>query len=730
MKNNLSFFSSYVSRTPVLPISFYTSLLQNYSINNLRKIVKDQYIQEALYLASPVVYNQLLKWLENPNSLSKEKERKLEQTLLKYLARMSSRCTPFGMFSGCSVGSFSEKTSVILQDKEKYKRVTQLDMFVWVALLQKVASNTNYKKELTYFANNSLYKLGNFYRYIQYSIENNKRSHIISAIKQSEYLEKIFNSISNGLSYCNIVNLICDNETDRKDAEDFIDQLILEQILVSELDATITGNQWESLMSCLSKKQLINKELSFFQNLKDILNQLDNSFVNKNSDLYNEIKTQLTTKKIDYEDKYVFQTDVFITTKQNTVATNVLQKVEQTLLFLTRLRRPTQKTKIEEFIVAYQKRYENKKMPLTTVLDTETGVGYPINHGLEDTHSFLEKFFFPNKKQYSKNEIWTEIDFVLEKKLQECLDNNSFILSLSEKDFPSVNSDLEDIPSTFSTMIELVEDDEKEFVYLESAGNKSAAKLLGRFGYLDTQIESILNEITNKEAEKYNDIILAEIIHLPESRTGNILRRPILRTYEIPFLVKSVLDIENQILLSDLELTIKNNKVLLFSKRLQKQVIPCLSNAHNYSGTNSLPIYHFLCDLQAESSNFSLGFSWGILLNHYNKFPRVIYKQTIISKAKWILRKRMISTFVEKGINEFKKWGKENYLPRYFNWASGDNTLLIDFKSDISLSILLDSIKNHYEEVILEEFLFPSKKIKNHNEDVFANQFIISFYNE
>jgi hypothetical protein len=52
---------------------------------------------------------------------------------------MSSRCTPFGLFAGCTVGITADETNIILGSPENFKRFTQFDMQFWVALLQELA---------------------------------------------------------------------------------------------------------------------------------------------------------------------------------------------------------------------------------------------------------------------------------------------------------------------------------------------------------------------------------------------------------------------------------------------------------------------------------------------------------------------------------------------------------------------------------------------------------------
>ena len=294
------------------------------------------------------------------------------------------------------------------------------------------------------------------------------------------------------------------------------------------------------------------------------------------------------------------------------------------------------------------------------------------------------------------------------------------------------NSNWIESPSTFSVMVEVFKNNENEIIAIESSGGISASKLLGRFCNGNPEIHNLTKEIIEKEKQYHHDKILAEVVHIPESRTGNILRRPVLRDYEIAYLSNSGVSHDFKIDLVDLMVSINNNEIILKSKKTNKEIIPCLSNAHNFS-SNSLPIYHFLCDLQSQKSKPIHNFSWGVLESHYSFFPRVLYKEVILCKAKWIVKQNEIEQFYKMEtelFQNFSVWRNQLNLPQYVNWVNFDNTLLIDFDKEICIKMFLKSVKN-FQKITLEEFLFTEESIvKDVNKENIVNQVILSFYKE
>lgn len=726
-------FSHYVLRTPLLPISFYRNVLENYSEEALLLQFENPYIREAIRMASPELLTALDKWKADPCSLSHKKRDSLQLSLLKYSSRISARCTPFGLFAGCTVGKITSETNIILHSPEKFSRFTQFDMQFWVALLQDFAKREDVIPHLNYYPNNSIYVLGDFYRYVEYQYVKTKREHSISSLRKSTLLKDLLLQTKSGMTVDEMVFLLADDDSETVDAFEYINQLIDFQFLVSELDATVSGSdEWGRVFSIIETIASLKEEARILQRIKKQLLVLDQTLVPP-EESYEAIQDLIQKTGVDYDEKYLFQTDLNTTASVNTLSSSSQKKVLQAVRFLNGIQKQKKSENHTNFIKAFTKRYESREMPLTTVLDTETGIGYLQNSEMNDTHEILEQFSFKGKVQETILEPWTAYDFIMEKKLQQCILKDEKAVSLSENDFPDFDPSWNNAPATFSVMIEIALHEEKEIISIESSGDVSAAKLLGRFCNGNDAIFNLTNEVVAKEAAYHSDKILAEIVHIPESRTGNILRRPLLRAFEIAYLANSTVTQDYTIDLNDLMISIRNNKIILRSKKHNKEVIPCLSNAHNYA-SKSLPIYHFLCDLQSQDVKPIYSFSWGILETHYNFFPRVDYNGVLLSKSKWMVSKTEIMPFYKMDDNQlfeaFSSWRKERNIPRFVNWAYFDNTLLIDFEQEIGIQLFLKSVVNHVK-ITLEEFLFTEESVvKNTNGENFANQFILSFYKD
>ena len=726
----IKYFSQYILRTPLFPLSFYLDLLENYSREKAINSYRIPLIKEALNLTSPELTKELNKWAEA--DCFDEKTTALELTLLKYIARMSSRCTPFGLFAGCSVGKIDHETNIVLEFPEKHKRFTQFDMQFWVALLQNIATSKTAIFHLKYYPNSSIYEFGSFYRYIEYKYIKTKREHSITGLRKSEVLKEIILKAKSGLTIEEMVLLLADDDSEKEEAKKFIIHLIDFQFLISELDPSVTGNnENDRVLSILKKIPDLKNEYQFLENINKQISDLDTSLI-PTANQYSKIKEDIQEKGFEYDEKYLFQTDLNTTAIANSLNRNTVKKVSHALQFLNGIQPKYKSDNLKNFVRAFSKRYEAQEMPLMIVLDTEAGLGYPFNQDMNDSHEILEAFSFKSKKNQNENQVWTSYDSILEKKLQECFSNNQRKINLSENDFPDFDADFDNVPATFSVLIEIYNN---EKIAIESAGNVSAAKLLGRFCNGNSAIHNLTKEIIQKEEAYYADKILAEIVHIPQSRTGNILRRPVLRNHEIAYLANSGVKKENTIDLNDLYLSVKNDKIILRSKKLGKEIIPCLSNAHNFSNNNSLPLYHFLSDLQSQNTKPIFSFSWGILESHYTYFPRVEYRETILSKARWIINKADITSFFKLNDSEifgiFSDWRINKGIPRFVTWINSDNTLLLDFQTEIGIQLFLKSTQNK-DKITLEEFLFTEGEhiVKNNKEEGFTNQFIVSFYKE
>ncbi len=735
MNTFLSYNDFYLLRMPVVSVENLLSLNKDLKEKSLeicmKEIFSQPFYQEAIYVASPELFQEFQKWQDG--TLINEKEvSKLAASLYKYYVRMCTRCTPYGLFAGSTLGNISEKSTEISFDEfQKYHKHSRLDMNYVAELTEYITNLPEVKSQLKYYLNSSLYKVGNAYRYAQHRLKNKHRSYFLTSINSSKYLEKVVLDAQSGVLLSELADSLIDRNVNQATAISFVEKLIRNQVLVSELEPTVTGDEFfKVLMNRLKSipdAEGIVEKLSIIQELLD----------KKSDDLfrYKAIKIAIDENFKTTSSKDLVQTDLFFKTTQNNLSDKVVQRLLQQLQSLLKLRRKFEHANLESFQKAFSERYEEQEIPLLIALDSEGGVGYgKLQKGKGANMPLVDNIIIDKKETDNKKIRWNAISDLVLKKYEEAISTKSNSVTLSQADIDSVTekdkSETWGVPAStyllgtlLSENIEAMDSGDFKF-YMKAFSGPSSGNLLARFCHGDKELTEKVRESLQHEQEEYQDTILAEVVHLPESRVGNILMRPTLREYEIPYLGHSSVEKNKQIDLEDLMVSVKYGKIRLRSKRLNKYVIPRLTTAHNY--VRGLSIYKFLCDLQFQNINMDIYWNWGMMENK-PFLPRVEFENIILSPAKWFVKKQLSfskntnESFIDSSI---KKIVLEQNLPQSCFIAEGDNELLVDLETSVGRRIFFEKLAQ--SDVILHEFLSNPEDcyIKNEGQK-FCNEVII-----
>lgn len=728
-------FNEFILRVPILSLDFFVNLTSGDEVSekSLQNAFQNPVIREAVFLASPTLFFELQKWIAG--DLDSKKAQRVTTSFLKYLSRMSSRCTPFGLFAGCATGNFSEITRLEIGASTEHRRFTRPDMNYLVALSQDLAKKEHIKSQLTYFPNSSLYSIGEQLRYIEYFYVDSRRQHHIVEIDHSPYLEKVLQLAAKGASLKALADELFDESITAEDAFGFLDELLESQVLTSNLEPSVSGPPFvEQMLGVLRPLKSCEVEISFLQEIAKRFKFLDKGLGNPTQE-YLDISDLIKKESTGFELKFLFQTDLELSAEGISLNEILLTDIQKALSFFNTITPPPENNNLKRFKEAFQARYEEREMPLSLVLDVETGIGYIQDMGSGDVNPLVDDLVIPPEKNtYNPREVkLNKFHQLLFDKVTAANAEGHQVIRLQKSDIKDFETNWEDLPDTMSTMIELIQHEGQTKISISGCGSSSAANLLGRFCHEQSGITPFAMTIVAAERDMEPDKILAEIVHLPEARVGNILMRPSFREFEIPYLANSVLPTEKKLTLDDLFVSIRNNRILLRSKKYNKAVLPRLSNAHNYS-VNALPIYHFLADMQTQDLRGGIYFNFGPLDGFFDFLPRVEYDNLILHEAKWRIRKKEFEKWVsirkekEKLRNKIKEFRDEKGLPQFVLLVDGDNELLVNLNNYSSVVMLLETIKNR-DEFVLKEFLHQNEGLVSSEQGYHTNQVIVSFYN-
>jgi thiopeptide-type bacteriocin biosynthesis protein len=706
--------NDFVIRTPIFSLQelnkFYESRNSESFIFNF--FLQNALFRESIYLYSIPLYNQAILIANEDSSLSSAKKKSsIADSLIKYFLRMCYRATPFGVAAGVSHARF--KRDEHSKKIQYFKRSVKIDSGVFANIINKINSLKSVRWNVKFYTNNTLFCYHDFYRFLERKLADNSFDFVLGKVDKTEFLEEVLELAKGGISAKDIQELLKNEELENEEIEEFIDELIDSNLVISEvqydvLDVNIERkilNRLRSINSSVSDP-LLHKTIQILERTLNLVNELSILPMNSGSSI--NIITQIDSLLTEFNDSGKSSVKVdLIENSEYSLPFQVKERIQNKIAVITKLSNQFRKgnNDLTNFKKAFVSAYANRTVPILEVLDSQLGIGYPPKLAMDSESKLLKEVNINAKDNGQVG--FSNWDFFLLNKYEEFLKQKTSTIRLKEKDIDILDNSETEINDSVMFTGQIYKTENHDFqIYCNSLKIGAAHFVMNRFSYGSDNIKKLCQEIADFEKENLaTNQVYSDILHLSQPRLGNVTLRPNYYDHYIPVtdLTNNSDDIE--IPLDDLYVFIREDVIGLYSKKLDKQVLPRIGCAQNTQLFTN-PVYKFF---GAISDDYFLNsWDWGFL-NGRKHLPRVEIDNFILAKETWRLNyKEIFPDNIPKKIT-LKKYIAETNLARYVTMSvGGDNILPLDLSNEKCIGLLLKELYGSHL-VTLEEALHSSQ---------------------
>jgi len=691
------FYDKLILRTPALP-------LKNFDEGQRLSFVHNMDYKNALFIASPDLYHNYY------GDTQLHDRRRQERSLEKYFNRMCFRCTPFGLFAGCSIVNWDNETNVI-NSKDNKVRI-RLDKDYLNKIVKKLLEYDSFFLCANLRVNNTLYRLGDQVRYVEKDSMNNFTIAMLPSDPSLLYFLRLVKKSTGDIN--RIVELAEIKGYAKNDVVFYLKELYKLQIITTNLNSISQDYILSEINSYLNKPLSAESE-GLFVAWKKLLNDLAEITLKSKDVFLTELPLKLEVilrqnlqLGIEQRSNQLLQVDYFTKPKTGKITKAIKNELLMAIDISGRLSSVYNNSPLSDFTKRFYHRFETQEVPLLIALDPELGIDY--TEGTSSLDPFLNnEIQIESNVKKDGNVDLTDNQKILINLFYNALDKGDSCIILTDKLLKDFDENKENPPPITSLIFRHFDNDH---VQLISYGGSTGINMFSRFADVDEEANDIVNELLHIEEVQYPGHVLAEVIHEPTNRSGNVIGAVSKRKYEIPYYTNSTYSKKQVIDLSDIYISFVGNKLLLRSKKHGKPIFPRLSHAFNY--LKGSPIYRFLGDFQYQEY-FSAKFDFKKIIPGKPFYPRLTYKNVVLFPTTWSLSsKEMIGISGNLGLASVRQYFEKKKLCKLFIISEGDNELLIDRDNDEDLGIFIQHL-NTKNEFYVKEFLYNASthKIKN-----------------
>ncbi|MFD0767141.1 lantibiotic dehydratase [Mucilaginibacter lutimaris] len=642
-----------------------------YDLKRMPQVMGDLHFRNALYLASPALYEMLRRKDFNWDECL-ERER---HTLRKYYNRMAFRPTPFGSFATFTLLADNGAEGVELAKDQEVLLHLRPDEGLR-------APGGEPADDTLLIRNPLLYPLGKQYRFIRSEQDDQgKYQFVLDSVTADPFYKSLFKWLDKGpVRFGELHKWVMGRGAcSREDATSYISFLMQQQMVYSRDRGGIIGDD------------LIPKaDPSFWQDRKGWSVNAGES----------DVAALVSTG---YAAGPYFYAAAERPSFKGGIAAEDRDELERAVRILQRLSTPAMIPGLQQFTADFKARFDRQKVPLLLALDPDSGIAY---EGLAEAgggNEVLKDLLFPPPEAGPVSLEWTAIHRYLLSVWKNASDPYAAV-ELTEAEL--YEAGIGESHALFPNTTGILFCQSGDQLLIDSAGGANGAALIARFGVFSEEVAGLAREMAALECAANPDVAFADIGHFSHAHADNINRRRPVYPYEIPLDVFSVLPDDRQLPPGDLLLSLQQGELVLESRKLGKRVVPRLASAYNHQNSG-LGIFRMLCDLQYQGTHAALAFNPGRWFPGMSFYPRFCTGRVVLSPARWTFGEKELALMT----GDLRRFRERHRLPQWVSMGDTDQQLVFNLADKGEAAFFLDCARG-LTRITLTEYLLPDRSVR------------------
>lgn len=711
-------------RAPVLPVSAYPATTSTAGADvrqRLKDTARDPRIAHAVHVASPSLTAALGTAFAEPDDAAPagRKAARATSTLLRYVTRMSTRPTPYGLFAAVGAAHFGPHTSLRLAADPVARTRTRADS-AWILALIRSIEDSDLRAALSLGLNPMLYRSGDRVVLPIADVYGQGDNRLID-VRATLPVEVAFQLAAAGGAVERefverLVELVPGATADR--AATLVGQLRELHFLVGDLRPATTAALPETdllkRLDGIAGADHVRDGLLELRRLADVID--DGNGRTPVADL-----DRLVTHQRGLTPGYdgpTYQVDAALALVGSGLNAEVGATVAQAADLLLRLgcTRP-RPPHIVDYHQEFLERYGvDAEIPLLEVLSPERGLDAPAPYTSPARSAPLPSASsMPEDEERRNRRLAAVLSEVLHDGLDRLELTDERIGRLSVWD-PATGPAPRPALDIFGCVVadSATAIDEGRWSFVVSPGPMAdGGRTFGRFSDLLAENDvDLLRCYARDEESRCPGLAFVELSYLsPYGRSGNVAISPRLRRREICLNTAAALPTGAQVALADILVGASGDRFYLRSAATGEELR--VTQSHMLTATSAPNVCRLLLELSDDAFAPLAGWDWGTAATA-PYLPRVCRDRLVLAPAQWTLTWTLLGVAVgdrRPGPDAYRaalgRWRDRWRVPRYVYLSYLDNRLLLDLDDPAFVAELHAEMarSGHRGAVLLQEAL-------------------------